>query len=123
MADGGIGVVGLVLAIPGLVDLSIKYVRAIAHKIDLYQKAGDYLRDHLQEHDIQTSQLEVCLTFVKKASTSFPADLETLVRKALYRLTKALEIALASLEDNIDKNENIRKLRYSMYGRSELQRD
>ncbi|KIW23326.1 uncharacterized protein PV07_11534 [Cladophialophora immunda] len=122
MADGGVGVVGLVLAIPGLVDLGIKYVRAIVHKIGIYRKAGDYLVDHLQEQDIQTSQLEVCLTFVKTASSSFPAELEILVRKALYRLTSALEVALASLEDNIDKKENIKKWRYTMYGRSELKR-
>jgi hypothetical protein len=120
MVDWGIG---LVLAIPGLVDLSIKYVRAFVHKIGIYRKAGDFLADQLQEHDIQTSQLEVFLTFVKKASTSFPAELEILIRKALYRLMKALEIALASLEDNIDKKETIRKWRYTMYGRSELKRD
>jgi hypothetical protein len=64
---------------------------------------------------IQTNQLEVCLIFVKKASASFPAELEILIRKAVYRLTKALEIALASLEDNIDEKENIRKWRYHVW--------
>jgi hypothetical protein len=123
MADGGIGLVGLTLAIPGLVDLSIKYVRAVAHKRAIYRKAGDYLEDHLQEHDIQTSQLEVCLSFVKKASTSFTTELEVLVRKALERLTRALETALASLKGNIDEKGAIRKWRYTMYGRSELKRN
>lgn len=123
MADGGIGTAGLILAIPGLVDLSVKYVRAIAHKIEIYQKSGDYLADHLQEHDIQTSQLEVCLVFVKTASASFSTELDILLRKALSRLTKTLETALAALEDNIDRKGNIKKWRYTLYGRSELKRD
>ena len=123
MADGGIGTAGLIIAIPGLVDLGIKYVRAIVHKIEIYQKSGDYLADHLQEHDIQISQLEVCLVFVKDASTSFPTELEILVRKALSRLTKSLETALAALEDNIDKKEDIKKWRYALYGRSEVKRE
>jgi serine/threonine protein kinase len=123
MADGGIGTAGLIIAIPGLVDLGIKYIRAIVHKMEIYRKSGDYLKDNLQEHDIQTSQLEVCLNFVKDASTSFSAELEILIRKALSRLTKTLETALAALEDNIDKKENIRKWRYTLYGRSELKRE
>lgn len=123
MADGGIGTAGLILAIPGLVDLSVKYVRAIAHKIEIYQKSGDYLAEHLQEHDIQTSQLEVCLVFVKAASASLSTELDILIRKALSRLTKTLETALAALEDNIDRKGNIKKWRYTLYGRSELKRD
>jgi hypothetical protein len=123
MVDGGVGTAGLVLALPGLVDLTIKYIRAIDHKIAIYRNAGDHLADSLQEHDIQTSQLEVCLGFVRIASASFPAELETLVRKALARLTRALEIALASLEDNLDGDDRLRKWRYTMYGRSELKRD
>jgi serine/threonine protein kinase len=123
MADGGIGTAGLIIAIPGLVELGIKYIRAIAHKIKIYQNSGDYLRDHLQEHDIQTSQLEVCLTFIKDASTSFSTELEILIRKALSRLTNTLETALAALEDNIDEKENIKRWRYTLYGRSELKRE
>ncbi|KIW72026.1 hypothetical protein PV04_00250 [Phialophora macrospora] len=123
MVDGGVGIAGLVLAVPGLVDLTIKYIRAIEHKIAIYRTAGAHLADSLQEHDIQTSQLEVCLGFVKAASASFPAELETLVRKALARLTGSLEVALASLEENLDRDDRLRKWRYTMYGRAELKRD
>jgi serine/threonine protein kinase len=123
MADGGLGTAGLILAIPGLVDLGIKYVRAIAGKIEIYRKSGDHLAENLQEHDIQARQLEVCLTFVKAAHMSFSPELDILIRKALSRLTKTLETALAALGDNIDTNGNIKRWRYTLYGRSELKRD
>ncbi|KAK6517420.1 hypothetical protein TWF281_004077 [Arthrobotrys megalospora] len=116
-------IIGIVLAIPPLVDLSITHIDGVASKIHTYKNAQGLHKDDLELHDIHSGQLDVCLGFVKDAAPFLTENLNNLLHKTLLRLTKSLDNALVTLERGIDKDGSIRRVWYSTIGRLAVRRD
>jgi hypothetical protein len=95
-----------VLAIPPLVELNIRYARRIEETLRTYRQAEVFYQDHLEHNDIQVSQLETSLVFLKDVYPSLTADLNHLVFKSLSRLTRSLETTKATLERGLDRDGN-----------------
>jgi hypothetical protein len=116
-------ITGIVLAIPALVDLTIKYARKFVSKVQVYRRATGLYGDDLELQDIQAGQLVICLEFVQDAAPSFTDDVNDMLHKTLSRLTRSLEMTIITLERGLDKEGNVRRLWYTTLGKSALKRD
>jgi serine/threonine protein kinase len=114
---------GLVLAIPPLLDLTATYTGKLVSKIRTYKQAKELYHADLELHNIQTGQLVICLDYVRDVTPKLRQDLTGLLHQTLSRLTKSLEVALATLERGIEKDGSIRRLWYTAYGKVALKRD
>lgn len=104
MADGGIGVAGIVLAVPGLIDLMIKYGEFIHDKIQTFKNARGIWAD------LDTFGLSLCrgnLKALTETAKSFyleegcdPAlksSLQSLIER-MYTDVKALKVYLEHID-------------------------
>ncbi|KAF3935467.1 hypothetical protein ABW20_dc0109452 [Dactylellina cionopaga] len=115
--------IGVALAIPPLIELTISNVRGVTSKIHTYKHAKGLHKDDFELHGIHAGQLDVCLEFLKDAAPALTIDLNNLLYKTLSRLTKSLDNALVTLERGIDKEGNVRRVWYTTLGRSAVRRD
>ena len=115
--------VGVVLAIPGLIDLTITSARSVASRIQTYRNAKELFNDHLNVSSIQVAQLTICLEFVGDITAFLTSDVGAQLYNTLSRLSRSLEATLTTLDRGIDKDGNIRRLWYTTLGKSALKRD
>ena len=115
--------IGVALAIPGLIDLTINSARSVASKIQTYRTAKELFNDHLDVSNIQVTQLKICLEFIGDVTPFLTEDVNAQLYNTLSRLSQSLDAALTTLDRGIDKDGSVRRLWYTVLGKSALRRD
>ncbi|KAK5731512.1 hypothetical protein LTR17_011310 [Elasticomyces elasticus] len=101
MGDGGVGVAGLILAIPGLIDLSIKYGEFLKDKVTIYREAQEISR--LSRFVTDLARGELFQTLRDKLETVkglFPSDDPSVRQKLSFSMRgkRLLDEACGELE-------------------------
>ncbi|KAK0816764.1 hypothetical protein LTR75_003447 [Friedmanniomyces endolithicus] len=99
MADGGVGVAGLVLAIPGLVDLCIKYGDFLRNKISNYRHIAEISRLYELITALVMGEMSDLLRFFKSIESRLSVSTRDDVMKMFQVLRDRLESVSAILPD------------------------
>lgn len=87
-----------------------------------FRHAKAFLMDNLEEHQIYTKQVSASLVFVKDISTSLSPEVNEMIRKTLFHLSKAFEVSLDFMDRAVDDVGNVKRWWFVMYGRSALEK-
>src|SRR5947207_14521806 len=90
----GAEVAGPVLAIPGLVELSIKYAETLRNKVELFMEAEEHSRLQGFIVDLTIGQINDILLFVKEVGERLPLDFVKQLSHAIKVLNTALQSAV-----------------------------
>src|SRR5271156_2761111 len=115
--SGAEAVAGLVLAVPGLIDLAIKYGQWLQRKVNLFMDAESDSRLQGFIIELTAGQINDILIFFKDVVKKLPLDF----LEQLSHATKILQITLQSAyeafpEDSyLEKKSRASKAKYAMY--------
>ncbi|KAL9488669.1 hypothetical protein ACSS6W_000946 [Trichoderma asperelloides] len=113
--DGGtaaLGAVGIAVAIPGLVDLCIKYGVWLRDKLDDYNKREELAGSHKFLVALHWQELELNLNTVKDLAPHLTETARDVLERLLLLLIPTLEKAIRSLRAAFDENEKLKKIKY-----------
>ncbi|KAF9459302.1 hypothetical protein BDZ94DRAFT_1048266 [Collybia nuda] len=117
-----VGLVGLTLSIPGIVDKCVELAFNLHNKIREFRQVKMLLKESLEEHEIYTKQVTASVLFLKDISPSLSPEVSEVIGKALYHLTVSFETTLSLVERAADSEGNVRRWWFVLHGRSELER-
>ncbi|KAK5695725.1 hypothetical protein LTR17_024449 [Elasticomyces elasticus] len=100
MSDGGVGVAGVVLAIPGLVDLCIKYGDFLRDKISNYRHIAEISRLYELVSTLVSGEMHDLLQFFKTIERSLPVSTHDDVMRMFQVLRDKLELVKATLPED-----------------------
>lgn len=87
---------GVSLAIPGLIDLVIKYSEILRRKVHLFMNAEEDSKLHVLVIEITTGQINELLEFFKNIVEKLPDDLGSQLENAARVLVHILEDAISA---------------------------
>ncbi|KAK0941528.1 hypothetical protein LTR29_006907 [Friedmanniomyces endolithicus] len=118
MADGGVGVAGLVLTIPGLVDLCIRYGDFLRNKISNYRHIAEISRLYELITALVMGEMSDLLRFFKSIESRLSVSTRDDVMKMFQVLRDRLESVSAILPD--DKPGAWDKLKFAFHDKKRL---
>jgi serine/threonine protein kinase len=117
-----VGIVGLSLSIPGIADKCVCLAYDLHEKIRQFRQVKVLLKESLEEHEIYTKQVAISILFVKDISPSLSPELNDVIGKALYQLSKAFEATLDLVQRAVDDAGNVRRWWFVLHGKSALEK-
>lgn len=108
--------------IPGLVDVALRFSRAIANKIREYAAAHEVFRHYLDQTVGFVDQLTLSLTFVLEIAPSLSPHVRRVISDAVSRLNAALSATQSLLSDAVDSHGQLRRVWFTLFGSSALQK-
>jgi hypothetical protein len=118
----GFEVFGVVAAIPGIIDLCIKYGEAIERKVKLFMTASENSRLKGFVLELCTGGINETLMFFSSVHTQLDKAFQLALRDSITILNNALAKAHEAFPDDsfADKMRTMGKLRYAFYNASRI---
>jgi len=120
MADSGIGVTGLVLAVPGIIDLCIRYGQFLKDKIILYRDMNEVVRlDHFVVQLVE-GELHTLLCFFN----SIYKQMSPTFRDEIRQLFQVLRVLLETIITEFPRPGpgKLEKLSFSFHGNKSIKK-
>jgi len=119
MAEGALAVTGVVLAVPGIIDLCIKYGSFLKDKYDLYQSMDADMKLYNLISNLVDGEMNDVLMFFKSVNDRLSLDLREQIKNLLLQLHTELD----ALQTLIVKDPGIRqRLGYSVHRAEKIQK-
>lgn len=113
MSDGGVGVAGLALAIPGIIDLCIKYGNFLKEKVQSYRHMNEIVRLYDFVAALVAGEMSDLLLFFQSIHDKMPPGPREDVKQMFQVLRIKLETVIAALP--ADKPSKLEKLIFSFH--------
>jgi len=120
--EASLGVLGVGLAIPGLIDLCLKYGRVLIDKIELYRNADKTLNETQLRIDDHWIKIQTELQFVSSVSPRLSNDITEHFSRLLHQLLAKLEVAIRQLDSIYTKSNWRKKVKMAISGSDDIRK-
>jgi hypothetical protein len=120
MADGGIGVAGIVLAVPGIIDLCIKYGQFLKEKVVLYRRMSEIVRLEHFVVQLVEGELHTLLSFFNSINNQMTPTFRDEIRQLFQVLRVLLESVITEFPH--PRPGKLEKLSFSFHGNKSIKK-
>ncbi|EJD37869.1 hypothetical protein AURDEDRAFT_173011 [Auricularia subglabra TFB-10046 SS5] len=112
----------VLIDIPGLVDVALRFSRAIVNKIREYAAAHELFQLDLDQTIGFMDQLSLSLDFVLAIAPSLSPHIRRVISDAVSRLNTPLATTQSLLSEAVDSDGKLRRIWFTVVGKSSLQK-